>query len=200
MNMFDHDPAMPESTAGGGADPPSPRSGARGTALLPPPEEMAPPRDPERRAFLHGAVIGLGAVIGAALALPLAGMLVTPLLRRPRPAPVAVGSLEKFRGEEPIAATVRFSQRQAWRRQEATRNLFVLPDADGRPVVLSARCTHLGCQVRWDAGSGAFLCPCHGGRFDREGRCLGGPPPRPLARLESRVEGGILYVALPAEA
>jgi menaquinol-cytochrome c reductase iron-sulfur subunit len=173
---------------------------AGGTALLFPPEEkVLEVPDPGRRSVLHGAVVAVGAVVGVALAVPITGMLLTPLLRRPRLMPVAVGSVATFRGAEPIPATVRFPQRQAWRRQEATRNLFVLPSEQGPPAVLSARCTHLGCQVRWDTSTGEFLCPCHGGRFDREGRCLGGPPPRPLPRLESHIEDGVLYVSLPAE-
>jgi cytochrome b6-f complex iron-sulfur subunit len=64
----------------------------------------------------------------------------------------------------------------------------------GRPVVvvrtesgyraLSAVCTHLGCVVRWKKGRRQFFCPCHGGRFDLDGRVLGGPARRPLAALE----------------
>jgi cytochrome b6-f complex iron-sulfur subunit len=49
---------------------------------------------------------------------------------------------------------------------------------------LSAVCTHLGCIVKWKKARRQFFCPCHGGRFDAEGRVLGGPAPRPLARLE----------------
>lgn len=51
-------------------------------------------------------------------------------------------------------------------------------------TALSAVCTHLGCIVKWKAQRRQFFCPCHGGRFDLEGRVLGGPAPRPLARLE----------------
>jgi len=185
-----YDPETPSHEPAGG-----------GTALLSPPEEQtARAPDPGRRTVLHGAVVAAGAVVGAALAVPIAGMLLTPLFRRPRAVSVAVGAVGKYRGAEPVAATIRFPQRRAWRREEATRNVFVLPSESGPPVVLSARCTHLGCQVRWDAPAGEFRCPCHGGRFDREGRCLGGPPPLPLPRLESDVRDGILYVSLPQEA
>lgn len=171
-----------------------------GAALLDSPEMSdGRPEDPGRRAVLHGAVVAIGGVIGIALAVPIAGMLLSPLLRRPRAAPVAVGPVARFEGTTPVAATVTFTQRQAWRRAEATRNLFVLPVANGDPVILSARCTHLGCQVRWDDGTGEFLCPCHGGRFDREGRCIAGPPPRPLTRLPGHVSEGVLYVSLPTE-
>jgi menaquinol-cytochrome c reductase iron-sulfur subunit len=180
-------------------DTPQPPGGASG--LLAPPDERPPaPADPGRRVVLHGAVLAIGAVVSAALAVPIAGMLLSPLARRPKARPVPVGPVTRFGGAEPVPVTVTFEQRQAWRRQTASRNLFVLPVHPGEPVVLSARCTHLGCQVRWDAAADAFLCPCHGGRFDREGRCVAGPPPRPLPRLQSHVADGVLYVTLPAEA
>ena len=39
------------------------------------------------------------------------------------------------------------------------------------------------------AGEG-FACPCHGSRFDRDGHVLGGPAPRGLDALETRVTVG----------
>jgi cytochrome b6-f complex iron-sulfur subunit len=59
-------------------------------------------------------------------------------------------------------------------------------------TALSTRCTHLGCTVRMVGQE--WVCPCHGGRYDREGRVLGGPPPAPLALLELRIgAGGEVY-------
>lgn len=60
---------------------------------------------------------------------------------------------------------------------------IVVNTGEGYSAV-SAVCTHLGCVVRWKPGRRQFFCPCHGGRFDLEGRVLGGPAPRPLTRLE----------------
>ncbi len=60
----------------------------------------------------------------------------------------------------------------------------------GRLVALDGRCTHQGCPVEWEAGAGRFACPCHGGKFDRTGRALEGPPEAPLGALEVREEGG----------
>lgn len=49
---------------------------------------------------------------------------------------------------------------------------------------LSGVCTHQGCVV--DASGSGFQCPCHGSRFDSDGKNIGGPAPRPLPSL--RVE------------
>jgi isorenieratene synthase len=52
---------------------------------------------------------------------------------------------------------------------------------------LSRRCTHAGCEVLWDAGGQQFVCPCHAGVFDRDGKPRSGPPKRPLDRLTATV-------------
>jgi nitrite reductase/ring-hydroxylating ferredoxin subunit len=56
--------------------------------------------------------------------------------------------------------------------------LYVFNSADGFFAV-SSECTHLGCTVK-HVGQG-FECPCHGSRFDENGRVVQGPAPRPLA-------------------
>lgn len=52
---------------------------------------------------------------------------------------------------------------------------------------VSASCTHTGCLVRHLASG--FACLCHRSEFDEEGKPLAGPAPRPLDRLETKVEG-----------
>ena len=67
-------------------------------------------------------------------------------------------------------------------------------DAQGALVVLSRTCTHLGCPVKWKPQSQSFKCACHGGVFDEQGRVTGGPPPRPLTVLASRIAGEMVEV------
>ena len=52
---------------------------------------------------------------------------------------------------------------------------------------VSASCTHTGCLVRHL--SRGFACVCHRSEFDDEGRPKAGPAPRPLDRLDTKVEG-----------
>ncbi len=56
-------------------------------------------------------------------------------------------------------------------------------------VAFSKVCTHLGCLVRFDSDKKVFICPCHGGTFDINGNVLSGPPPRPLERINLKIEG-----------
>ena len=65
----------------------------------------------------------------------------------------------------------------------------VLSGTPEAPRALSRRCTHLGCTLDVDTADGTFICPCHGGRFDREGRVLTGPPKTPLDEVPVRREG-----------
>ncbi|HXK09525.1 MAG TPA: Rieske 2Fe-2S domain-containing protein [Vicinamibacteria bacterium] len=58
------------------------------------------------------------------------------------------------------------------------RRLFLFNGAEGFYTVSSV-CTHLGCNVK-RAASG-FECPCHGSRFDENGRVVQGPAPSALA-------------------
>jgi cytochrome b6-f complex iron-sulfur subunit len=48
---------------------------------------------------------------------------------------------------------------------------------------ISAVCSHLGCTVNWDKEQQAFVCPCHGSRYDNLGQVTHGPAPRSLTRV-----------------
>jgi|Deesub1362A_J573_1020465.scaffolds.fasta_scaffold09170_3 Rieske Fe-S protein len=68
-------------------------------------------------------------------------------------------------------------------------------DATGAFRALSLVCTHLGCRLRQEGD--ALLCPCHGSRFDQDGRAKHGPAVRPLRDLWLEVDGeGQLVVDL----
>jgi succinate dehydrogenase / fumarate reductase iron-sulfur subunit len=73
------------------------------------------------------------------------------------------------------------------------RSVFLVKGPDSAVTALDSTCTHLGCRVSWDSMAGELRCPCHGGAYDRTGEVKSGPPPRALARLNTKIEGdGIL--------
>jgi glycine/D-amino acid oxidase-like deaminating enzyme/nitrite reductase/ring-hydroxylating ferredoxin subunit len=51
----------------------------------------------------------------------------------------------------------------------------VYREEDGTLHVVSSTCTHLGCTVKWNTAERSWDCPCHGSRFDVDGRVLQGP-------------------------
>jgi nucleotide-binding universal stress UspA family protein len=56
----------------------------------------------------------------------------------------------------------------------------VYRDPKGATIILSAKCTHMGCTVRWNAAERTWDCPCHGSRFASDGKVVNGPAERPL--------------------
>lgn len=56
-------------------------------------------------------------------------------------------------------------------------------DTDGELHALAPYCTHLGCELHWNAAELSWDCHCHGSRFGVDGRVLGGPAVRDLRRI-----------------
>jgi len=44
------------------------------------------------------------------------------------------------------------------------------------------RCPHLGCALQWNAAERSWDCPCHGSRFDKDGKLLDNPATDHLKR------------------
>ena len=60
------------------------------------------------------------------------------------------------------------------------RAIAVYKEPDGTLRGLSAICTHLACTVHWNNAEKSWDCPCHGSRFDLEGKVIQGPATEPL--------------------
>jgi cytochrome b6-f complex iron-sulfur subunit len=75
----------------------------------------------------------------------------------------------------------------------ARHRFFVLRRA-GQITAVSAVCTHRNCTVQRESDEG-LVCPCHGARFDGEGRVTAGPATHDLPRLRITEDaGGRLFV------
>ena len=59
---------------------------------------------------------------------------------------------------------------------------------DGAIRAVSARCTHLGCIVGFNAAERTWDCPCHGSRYDIDGRVIEGPATKQLRRIDVEAE------------
>lgn len=155
-----------------------------------------------RRQVLKSLIVGMNGIMTAALAVPVVGYLLTPVLRRTGATHwVSLGSISDWRGPEPQRVEYRYTSQAGYTTESVAALAYVVRQGDDRePLVLSPVCTHMGCNVLWDSSSQRFQCPCHGGQYLADGQNVAGPPPRPLRRLPVRVENGQLLVQPDAQA
>jgi len=62
------------------------------------------------------------------------------------------------------------------------QKVAVYRNDDGDLIAMSAKCTHMGCTVGWNAADKTWDCPCHGSRYTATGEVLNGPAAKPLAK------------------
>jgi quinol---cytochrome c reductase iron-sulfur subunit, bacillus type len=149
-----------------------------------------------RRAFLKWAT-ALGGVGSALLAgVPAARAFLSPAFRKkPEEEWVRLGDVDSLDVGAPQKIDFVSEVKDAWVETRVLRNVWLYSQDGETFIVYSGRCTHLGCSYGYDAQDKIFRCPCHNGMFDvKTGAVLGGPPPRPLDRLQTRVDdAGALY-------
>ena len=98
------------------------------------------------------------------------------------------GTTSDLKPDEPVPRVLSVSRVDGWYRARARETVFLVWDGEKTIRAMSATCTHLGCQVQWQAKEKKFRCPCHGGVYAADGTVLAGPPPRPLQTIEARIE------------
>ena len=154
---------------------------------------------PTRRGFLEASIVVSGGSLALALGLPGAAFLLTPVFREGGRTWVDLGALDALAaGEAPLAIRFRYETSRGYTAREKPGLVFVVPDATEElgVRVLSAICSHKGCNVAWSAEEALFACPCHRGRFDTAGEPVAGPPNAPLPRVGVRVEDGHLWAEI----
>jgi quinol---cytochrome c reductase iron-sulfur subunit, bacillus type len=147
-----------------------------------------------RRALFGGGVLALGGIATAVITLPAVGFALGPLFEEEEQPWQPVGAPADFTNDNYVPRTVNLVPNVG----EAGKSTVYIREGNpvfsgekkGEYVAISTRCAHLGCPVRWIDASERFVCPCHGGVYDFQGKVVGGPPVRPLDRFNTRVQGG----------
>jgi cytochrome b6-f complex iron-sulfur subunit len=134
-----------------------------------------------RRRFLSSAFMSLGVGLGLGTLFVRFGQFLIPT---PKPK----------KSEEILIARVSDIPEKAPLPIEVSGNKALLLKTEDGFAAFSRKCTDLGCLVSWDASREQFVCPCHQGVYDRNGKNIAGPPPRPLDRFEVVKKGEMLYV------
>jgi Rieske Fe-S protein len=154
-----------------------------------------------RRRFLGFLTNLLMATIGLIVATPVLGYVFAPLRRKP-------GAEEPggaFQDAGPLSGipvgqwqllAVEMVHQDGWRKTRFKHAVWIRRQGEGDQdvTVFSSICPHLGCPINWHPDPSQFICPCHGGLFDADGRHTGGPPPRSMDPLEFEVRAGRLWV------
>jgi Rieske Fe-S protein len=186
---------------------------------------MAEPEPGERfprSRFLEASTLGLGAVIGGLVTVPVVGFMVVPAFKGQGYPSVDLGPLENFTEGKWFVThfRLRANAGAVYNRTAYIRNNGLL---NGEPsfTIISNRCAHLGCPVQPNGPvqdsekklvthppaspvttipmipAGGFGCPCHGGQYDPEGNRTAGPPVRALDRFNYSIIKGRLVLGAP---
>jgi len=153
------------------------------------------PEDIHRRRFLSRVLAVIQTAMGAIVAFVMGRTLIGPALGAKHTNWWPAATMADLTDGEPTPVTIRRALTDGYR-QTVTREVVFLIKTNDQVTALSSTCTHLGCRVAWDAEAALLKCPCHGGRFDRNGVVKAGPPPAPLAKFATRIESGQVMVEL----
>lgn len=147
-----------------------------------------------RRSFFSWVSGAIAGVIGLGLAVPLAAYFVSPAFVRHKQSWVSVGNVDDLPVGTPTTLDYSMSIKDGWMETKSIKAVWAVRQPDNQIKVFSPICPHLGCGFRWNQSDGQFQCPCHGSVYDPSGKVLGGPAPRSLDELPSKIEEGELKV------
>ena len=149
-----------------------------------------------RRVFLFKVAVGLNALVGAVLAVPLIGYLLGPAMKKSSGVGswIPIGDVSSFPVGETRLADFRSPVASFDDGQTAKVACWVRRISTQRFQVFAINCAHLGCPVRWFSESKLFMCPCHGGAYYEDGRRASGPPERGLFEYKYRIAGNSLVI------
>jgi menaquinol-cytochrome c reductase iron-sulfur subunit len=150
--------------------------------------------DTGRRRFLARVVTTIHAAIAGTLGVILGGAVSSPIFGRQQENWIPAASLNNLPQNEPTPVTLRIAREDGYREVIDRRTVFLVRTGDNQVTALDSTCTHLGCRVSWDPEAQLLKCPCHGGQYDKTGAVKAGPPPAPLARMTTRVDGDQILV------
>lgn len=151
-------------------------------------------KDPGRRNFLMNILLGVSSLAGIIIAVPVVGALLDPLLKKPPKVWRRVGEVDSFKIGDTVLVRFKNASPLPWSGMTSETASWVRRVSENEFIAFSVNCAHLGCPVRWIPDSELFLCPCHGGVYNRDGSYAAGPPPHGLSRYPWRIKNNQLEI------
>lgn len=153
-----------------------------------------------RRRFLAVCTGAVAALLGACIAGPALAYVFAPIRRWAGKKGAGddfqnAGAMAQLPVDQWQLISLQLAERDGWEEVRIRHGVWVRRSENPTKIdVLSSICPHLGCPLNWHPDHAEFVCPCHGGVFDAQGRHVAGPPPRSMDSLEYRVENGYLFI------
>jgi len=140
-----------------------------------------------RRSFTIRLLTLGGAVLALLVLVPVIGALFAPLLKKIPKKWRRVGDIDDFKVGETVLVSFENASPLKWSGLSSKTASWLRRVSEDEFVAFAINCTHLGCPVRWMADAEIFLCPCHGGVYNKDGSYAAGPPPHGLNQYPVRI-------------
>jgi Rieske Fe-S protein len=157
-----------------------------------------------RRSFLFKLSVLLNGAVGAVLAVPIVGYLLSPTMKKSSTgaadgglgvgAWVGLGPVNDFPVGETRLVDFESPVKSLGDGETGKVACWVRRVSGQQFQVFAINCAHLGCPVRWFSESKLFMCPCHGGAYYEDGSRASGPPERGLFEYRYKTDGGTLSI------
>lgn len=141
-----------------------------------------------RRSFIMKILWSMSALVGLIITIPVIGALIGPIVKKKPQSWRPVGDIDDFQVGNTVLVKFENADPEAWAGVSAQTASWLRRVSENEFVAYSVNCTHLGCPVRWMADAELFLCPCHGGVYNKDGSRAAGPPPHGLAHYPVRIK------------
>jgi menaquinol-cytochrome c reductase iron-sulfur subunit len=103
----------------------------------------------ETRRTLFAGIIGIASgLIGLGLAIPLAGYVISPALKRREASWVEVAPTDRLQTGKPVELEYVGTVKDGWRTVTAKKSVWAVKQPASGIVVFSSLCPHLGCGFR----------------------------------------------------
>ncbi|SHE42768.1 menaquinol-cytochrome c reductase iron-sulfur subunit [Seinonella peptonophila] len=154
-----------------------------------------------RRQFLTYTLGSTAGFLASGMLFPMVRFAVDPVLKKGGSAKYVDVNLPISQiTQEPKAVQFVIHRKDGWYEPENGESLtaWVMKDESGNVRALSPVCKHLGCTVNWNSNpqyKNQFFCPCHFGRYEKDGTNVPGTPPtKPLDKYKTKIANGRLLI------
>ncbi len=83
--------------------------------------------------------------------------------------------------------------------EEIDKNILVVRTGEDTFLAVDIKCTHKGCDVKYEDKTNMFICPCHDSRFDLNGVPKSGPAKKPLGVYKTSFKNGEVTIHVPVD-